>query len=407
MNIHFVSICAPPKSGAESLQVAKYLKYLSKESNITLVTTTAMAKGWEKKETSQLRFLSNIHKVIELESLTSFNKWQSFISRKFLKIWTKRPDTDFLFHWQAKRILRELDSWPDIIYSRSVPFSSAILALKLKAKLNKPWVMHISDPWSDSPYGNYNNNYNREAEKKCFAVADLISFTTTETLSYYSQKYPEFQKKFIVTPNVYDKADVVENATLFTNAKLTCLHSGNLYGQRTIKPVIDALKESNRSTLDNLEVLLVGNIDDYNKNLIDQSGISCIKYLGAVSADESYKLQRKSDILLSIDKPVEKEIDKILLPSKIQDYIAARKFILAITGEGSATYNTIHKRYGLCFKHHMNKAIATFINDAVKAYQSRDSEFFSIVKPGTMFEAELNAYCLILHFRNLINENNQ
>src|SRR5690606_19230405 len=100
------------------------------------------------------------------------------------KRWLNKPDTDFLFHWEGKIILKKISSKPNIIYSRSTPFSSAILGIKLKQKLSVPWVMHLSDPWSDSPYGNYKNTYNIKAERQCFESADLISFTTAETLSF-------------------------------------------------------------------------------------------------------------------------------------------------------------------------------------------------------------------------------
>lgn len=406
MNILFVSVSAPPKSGPESLQVAKYLKYLSAQTNVTLVKTAALSTGWEKIDKSQLRFLESVHKTIELKSINAFNRWQAFAARNLFARWAGRPDADFMFHWQVKRVLKQLDADPDVIYSRSLPFSSALLALKLKMKLNKPWVMHLSDPWSDSPYGQHSNAYNKNAERECFFNADMTSFTTIETLTYYRNKYPELEKRFFVAPNVYDKSDVVQNPVMFTNDKLICLHSGNLYGARTIKPLIDALRLADEATLNNLELQLAGNMDEYNKRVIDESGLRCVKYFGAVSASESYALQRKSDVLISIDKPAQQEVDKILLPSKIQDYIAARKFIVGITAEASSTYNTVNKRYGLCFDPHDNKAISVFFNQAATAYRANDAQFFSIAEPDNEFDAENNANCLLKYFQQLTNGTN-
>lgn len=266
--------------------------------------------------------------------------------------------------------------------------------------------MHLSDPWSDSPYGHHNNAYNRNAEIECFSSADLISFTTIETLTYYRNKYPGLQKKLFVTPNVFDKSDVVKDREMFANNKLTCLHSGNLYGARTIKPLIDALRLTSDKTLNNLELQLAGNMDEYNKRVIHESGLGCVKYLGTVSASDSYELQRKADILISIDKPAQQEVDKILLPSKIQDYIAARKFIVGITAEGSATYNTVHKRYGLCFSHDHSNAISEFFNEAVSAYTRKDTAFFSVALPDDEFDAEKNANRLMKYFEQLTNGKN-
>jgi glycosyltransferase involved in cell wall biosynthesis len=401
MNILFISVSAPPKSGAESLQAAKYLRHLSANANITLVTTHTASGGWKKKDDSQVQFLQNISQLIELPSINNFNGLKGFVARKIFKRWLRRPDTDFLFHWQANKVTAGLNTMPDIIYSRSTPFSSALLALKLKNKLNKAWVMHLSDPWSDSPYGNYNNEYNRIAEEKCFAAADLISFTTPETQDYYSEKYPHLQKKFFIAPNVFEKEEINDTPELFVNAKLTFLHSGNLYKQRNLKCLLDPLQKLEKNELKAIEIQLAGHLDEYNLDLIKESGLNCIKILGPLTAAHSYLCQRKADILISIDKPREQKIDEVFLPSKIQDYVAARKIILAITSTGSATHRVVQDHFGYCFEPG-DKKITSFLQNAIRAYKNKDEEFFRVKERGEEFEATRNAANVAERFKEAI-----
>jgi glycosyltransferase involved in cell wall biosynthesis len=401
MNILFVSIAAPPKSGAESLQVGKYLHHLSKKSKVTLVTSPAPNVGWKKKDESQSYLLQGVDKIIEINTLSSLGKWRGFAARKLFKRCLNKPDADFLFHWRVNSILKDLSPKPDVIYSRSTPFSSAILANKLKQDLHRPWVMHLSDPWTDSPYGNYKNAYGIEAEKKCFENADMISFTTEETLSFYSEKFPAYKSKFFVCPNVFDSAELVKEQMVFNNQKLILMHSGNLYAKRTIEPLIKSLESLSESEKNSIEVVLAGHLDDYNNQLIESSALKCVHRIGFVSASESYELQRKADILVSIDKPLEEPIDKVFLPSKIQDYIAARKYILAFTGLNSASYNTVHGRYGICFEHDKPDEAAGFLRNAIKAFDQKNKYFFYIEGPDNKFEATHNANMLIERFEQL------
>ncbi len=404
MNILLISASAPPKSGAESLQVAKYLKYLSGKANITLVTTRIPDGGWKKKDDSQLKYLKNIRQLVQLPSLASFGRWKGFISKKIFHLWLHKPDADFFFHWRARKIIKAFHDQPQLIYSRSTPFSSAVLALKLQKRLNIPWVMHLSDPWSDSSYGDHTNSYNKAAEQACFSAATGISFTTDSTKTFYTHKYPDLAARFFVSPNVFDKDEITAAPEVFLGGKLTFLHSGNLYRQRNIQPLLDALQRLTDSERSGIEVELAGHMDPCNVEMIDRSSLGCIRILGSLTADESRRLQQKADVLISIDKPIEQEIDKVFLPSKIQDYIAARKIILAITGTGSATYNTVQDRFGCCFDHSDPNNIAGFFRRALKAFNSQDRDFFVMGQPGPEFEAGYNAELLIDRFKKLVEE---
>ena len=125
-------------------------------------------------------------------------------------------------------------------------------------------------------------------------------------------------------------------------------------------PIVNSLKllENDRQEL--LDVRLMGNLDDHNRKMMRDSGLTCLNHDGFVSPDESYRRQRNADILISIDHVSESELDKVYLPSKIQDYMAARRFILAITSKGSAVHNVVGSKYGVCFDHRDNRHLQKF-----------------------------------------------
>lgn len=400
MNILFVSIAAPPIiTGAECLQVGKFIKYLSADNSLCLVTTNLPPDNhWQIKDVSQNSLLKNVKQTIALPTLTSFGKYTGFVPRLLLKNQAFKPDSDFLFHHQARIAASRIKSTPDIIYSRSAPFSSAIMGLRLKKLLNKSWVMHLSDPWADSAFKK-SNKYNIKMEKESFENADKISFTTSETISFYEKKYPEFSDKYFLCPNVYDVSEIAVENSSFLGEKVNLLYSGEIYGRRSIRPIVETLKLLDKEKQDLLDIRFIGNLNNKSLELINSSGLKCLKYDGFVTPDESYARQRDSDILISIDPPVESEVDKVYLPSKIQDYMAARKFILALTGKHSATYNIVEGNYGVCFDYGEKDELLNFWNKLTDAFIAGDYSLLKLNPLDKTFEAEANAKKLIKIFK--------
>src|SRR5690606_29703164 len=151
--ILFASISAPPKNAPESLQAAKYLKYLTLENDVTLITSQ-VAGGWRPKDDTLTGLLKNITCIITLPIWS--NKYIYHLVKRLSPWLLQQPDEDAPFHWKYKQVVKQLKDYvPDIIYSRSTPLSSHFLAYKLKKIYQKPWVMHLSDPWVDNPYNKF------------------------------------------------------------------------------------------------------------------------------------------------------------------------------------------------------------------------------------------------------------
>lgn len=390
-----ISISAPPKNAPESLQAGKYFKYLNKEYfDITLVTSKVIG-GWRPYDEGLNRYLIGINKVIEVPTWNNryIPRIIRFLSPSFLEM----PDEDAPFHWRHRYIKKKTqENKPDIIYSRSTPISSAILALKLKSYYPVPWVMHLSDPWVDNPYlriGKKGRKYNEAMESRCFQEADKITVTSQKTLDLYSHKYPSHAKKLLVFPNVYDP-DLEEKVTDSLPKNLTFVHTGRLYGSRNAKSMILAIERfisKNPECESQINFLFAGFADNANQELFNQCGLQCVKYLGALTYDESVTLQQNAHVLVNIDSDEKDDRFKLFFPSKILDYFLARKKILCITANNSTTESIVNGKYGHCFTHDDIQSISNYIAMCFTKFSSEEDSFFCNPDIPFQFSASANA----------------
>ena len=391
-----VSIASPPKGSTESLQVSKYLKYLiNHQLRIYLVTSKLPRSryGWTTIENKYKDILNQIAQNIQVPVF--HHRFIEAILRRVSFRLFLRPDNEFLFTFARKRVLKQLEQAPDVIYSRSTPFSSAILALKLKKHYRVPWIMHMSDPWSLSPLSGFKGavlRYHQNLEQKCFKSADKITFTSKEQVAMYEDRYPEFRSKFMWFPNVFDDEEVVLNST--PTSTMSFLHSGNFYGPgRSPAPMLDAIKEIEQERADILEkvaFLFTGHQEPSIKQLLDEYQSVGVKHLGALPLEEVYELQRKSNVLVIFDWQLPKD-QAVFFLSKTLDYIAAGKPIIAITTPGSSIYKIIQGTYGHCFAHDDIAGIKQHILNLVERYKNGDKVLIEPYKPDKTFSASYQA----------------
>ena len=201
----FVSIAFPPKSDSEGLQVAKYLKYLSKDQDLCIDVITSRDKTLFMSIDENLRkYSSGCRQIIKIPFFE--NKYLNFIQRKINLSKLNYPDSKHRFHKNWEKAINQISNKPDVIYSRSFPLSSAIMALNIQRELQVPWVLHLSDPWTMNPIHKLGDakEWNENMERKCFQNATVISFTSKATVDNYSIKYPEYSSKMIISSNVFE-----------------------------------------------------------------------------------------------------------------------------------------------------------------------------------------------------------
>ncbi len=377
MNILLVSISAPPKNSPESLQTGRYIKYLSQQHKVTLLTTTVVG-GWEPQDDGIAKYLKNVHQYIALWSLHPRLIW---LLKKIIPS-VLIPDEAFFFFWQVKRAIRKIKIKPDVIVSRSAPFSSAIMALKLSEHWQTPWLMHLSDLWVDSPFTSLNDTTRKKhliMENMCINRAHTITLTSLKVIEFYTKKYPQLASKFQFLPNVFDDDDLHTKPISF-NGKMQINFTGRLYGTRSIHIFLDCLENAIQQypELENsIEVNIAGFLDNENVHRMETSPLKCVKYLGALPYDGAVTLQRNAHLLLLIDSLDDDSRYEMFFPSKLLDYLIAQRFVLAFTKKNSTSFDVVENKFGICFYPDNLNEFPAFLFFAVQNFLKRNSDFFN------------------------------
>ncbi|HBU69413.1 MAG TPA: hypothetical protein DEE98_03410 [Elusimicrobia bacterium] len=243
---------------------------------------------------------------------------------------------------RAKRLIN--NGGIDLIYTRANPFTCHLAGLSLKKRFNLPWVAHFSDPWTDSQYFKKYNSFqlakNLKWERETMELADRVVFTNEYAMDLVMRKYGALKSKCEVIPQGFDASvlEKIRKSSKLSELKalkkpLRIVYTGNFYGERSPRYLIDLLAEinsANAGLLKDFEILLVGSMGREIKELIDLRRLSgCVKAINTVPYFESLAYMESADILLLIDAP--NSVFSPFLPSKLIEYAATGKPILGLT----------------------------------------------------------------------------
>lgn len=401
MKVLLVSIAFPPKRDPESLQVAKYCKYLNNVKGIDLeVVTSTDPTLFMETDDSLYPYAAGINvskriKIIE-------NQYTNFIIRKISSNLLRYPDSKFTFWWQHRSILKAVQK-PDLIYTRSYPMSSTLAGFELKKKWNVPWILHLSDPWavadesSQSPaaLAGGAKRWNSKKEQECFALADKICLTSQKTIELYVEEYPQYKDKFVYIPNVFDDAVVRPNPFLKKD-KLTFVYTGGFADFRSPYTLLEAIrkfwKKNPKEVEDQVQFLFTGEMARVNHGVFRQyEHIPVIRHLGVIQYSEVLNLQRKADVLINVDTNILEPRQAVYFPSKLLDYIVAQRRILAITNSYSTTQDVVQGKLGDCFDFHEIDRLAQHFSFVLEKYQQGDDSYFQVDQVSSEFSARKNA----------------
>ena len=388
-----VSIACPPKNDPECLQVAKYLKYLRQAGLVLDLLTSSVPTLFMPYDEGLERY--NLAGGDKVEIRIWESKVTNFFLRKLVPGGINYPDSKFTFHLQSKKAIKRITHRPDVIYSRSNPLSSALMAFKMKEHFQVPWVMHLSDPWIGSPTARYSKSehrFNEKWERRCFQVADRISFTTQKTLEFYRSRYPAVAEKFFISPNVYDADDVMAVPPDFTG-RLRVIYTGGLAGDRSAAFFLQACAEiwNTYPEFGNIEIIFAGAIDSKNREVIQRCNLPFVKHLGEIPYLDALRLQQTAHILLTIDQPLEGPEKAMFIPSKILDYFVAKRRILAITNRQSSTAAILSFSRSSVVYYDQIDLLKDFLLRAFAAFGEKNSSFFTTEEIPLHFSAEENS----------------
>lgn len=345
MNLLAVSLAYPPLAYPRSIQVARLLKH----TDATTVIFCADEPGVRLDKTIEPDAEAKLRGCIRVPVIQG--RMSSLVDRFLFRFapgaWSRRnlvPDR--YGDWKEQvvnaipRYIREDDFQPDVIVTFAQPFTDHLIGLELRSRLDLPWLAHFSDPWVDNPFTPFDDRARRlnlELERSVAEKADMLVFTSQETLDLFCSKYPpDLKEKARVLTQCFDTVQY-EQRPRQASRPIMIRYLGNFYGHRRPEPLIAGLKELYRKRpecLENVSIELIGqgSSDDLT-NLVASLPKGLLTARSSVDYRESLDLMVDSDGLLIIDAPADLSV---FLPSKLIDYIGADRPVLGITPEGTA-----------------------------------------------------------------------
>jgi hypothetical protein len=341
-----VSFAYPPLAYPRSIQVARLLKY-APTATVLVCADEAEAR---RDPTLEPDAESHLEKCLRVPfSVTGRRGLANRASYRLYKPlwnrWNMAPDR--YGPWKPA-VLRAVADYvradgrpPDALVTFGQPFTDHLIGLDLQSRYGLPWLAHFSDPWVDNPFNHYDartRRLNLTLEQQVIEAADMLAFTSRETIDLVMRKYPaEWAEKARVLPQSFDPA-LFGTATPDGDSVLSVRYIGNFYGQRTPAPLITALRamlDGDARALADVRFELVGVNDS---EIVRRSGGAAlpeglVTVRPPVEYRESLRLMAEADGLLVIDAPADVSV---FLPSKLIDYVGAGRPVLGLTPTGAA-----------------------------------------------------------------------
>ena len=239
----------------------------------------------------------------------------------------------------------------DLVISTGSPFSANILGLRLKKEYDLPWVVHYFEPWAEQVYIRNNRMshfVNRGLERTVLDRADAVTFISEDIMNVALAPYPQWRDKAYVFPLGFYPPSYPNVAAGVRDGKLKFRYIGNFYGIRTPEPLCKAVakfKEDYSAIAGKCEFVCVGGVQHDVETIKRRYGIgSEVTFEQPVDYVESLRLMKTADILMTIDAIGEGEV---CLPSKLVDYIGARRPIWGMTPLGGPAERLVREAGGI------------------------------------------------------------
>jgi glycosyltransferase involved in cell wall biosynthesis len=240
------------------------------------------------------------------------------------------------------------------IISSAPPNTTGVVGMILSKLTGTPLVLDMRDPWAhgktyppglDIPFYRRASSY---LESKVIAAAHTVLLTTKRLEEELSRTYRS--NKFVTITNGYDPEDFAVLTRKPANGRFVVAYLGNFYLDRSPCPILRAVSELIEESIisrDAIEFRFIGDVKTVAGRSLDaivteQKMIGNVVIREAIPYKEGLKEMVNADLLLLIapNQPYQ-------IPAKTFEYIAARRPILALTGEGATADLIRETRTGL------------------------------------------------------------
>ena len=249
--------------------------------------------------------------------------------------------TTLSVRWTRSIVLkaRELHSEAafDLIVSRSLPAEGHLAGYWVASALGLPWIAIVNDPWDFSPFAPEETRRAWKTEldyrfwrRRILSKADRICFPS-ERLGNYFLRGSGRDDGVVVLPHIgaVSKSQNREDGfVIIHSGKLGC----NDPTGRSAASLLHGLKELFRvrpAARSRTRLVFVGPEDPQTVQLATSLGLAeSVSCTGSVSYEKSLGYIAQASLCVLVESDFE---EGVFFPSKLCDYIAARKPVLALS----------------------------------------------------------------------------
>jgi glycosyltransferase involved in cell wall biosynthesis len=367
LRVLVVSYAFPPYAKVGSIRIAQFCQYLPEfgiepivlsveerfyesldrsrtvSSSLRLLRAHKIANPIEWLARAKQRLTLARHPNAKPESGPAGIRKETGWFRRNLRALSEIPDREWGWYLPAAQRVDEFlrHEQVDAVFSSGPPWTSHLVARRVKNKFGIPWLADFRDPWANSTSAQTKPAWWHQLavrlERSCIQKADMVLCNTNRLRDSFRSHYPDLKPaKFQTLTNGFE--DLPAPAEPAIDRKRTLLHLGSIYGHRRIDTFLSALARlvhSGRIDAQSLRVIFQGDVDSSRvaeavKILPDLVQRKCVQFLPRIPWEEAWKLLWQSDLLLLFQGGHELQV-----PAKFYEYLQTGIPMFAVTEEGA------------------------------------------------------------------------
>jgi glycosyltransferase involved in cell wall biosynthesis len=256
----------------------------------------------------------------------------------------------------------------DVFLTSGPPFSTVATGLKLKRRLQIPWILDFRDGWVGNPLYNQRKRIviqwrNKCIERKAISRSDTILFATEPLREIYRNRYPDRVDQMITIENGYDTEDFehIENNNR-DDHHLHILYSGSIGGKRNTESFLSSVTEvvaQNREIGEVLRITFLGKFGKRRERWLNRlPGVLQIQ--DHLPHRDALTRMADADVFLLIAHP--HQGGRTIMTGKIFEYLYFQKPIFSVSHRCAATDLIQDLKIGYVADHESKEEIKTRIH---------------------------------------------
>jgi glycosyltransferase involved in cell wall biosynthesis len=338
----FITYQFPPAGGPGVQRSLKFIKYLPAFGWQPIVITAKPA-AYAIKDYSLFKDVPEntpIYRVtsFDINALRPvFEKIKLGMLVTLINLLFQVPDPAFVWRLLARSTVKKAVQIhnPELVYSSSGPGSAHLLAKCIKRKYRLPWIADFRDLWFQNRVIPYLPGYrllNKFMERGVLKHADVVTSVSQPLIDAFQSNCKGNRDKFYLISNGYDPDDFQEILPFKKDGTLTITHIGSFYRHRKVGIFIDAIEKligRGKINRDSIQIQFIGR--NIPKSIPSKAPFIVQGYLPHKSL---CSIREQTDAFLLITDTA--ETGKGLVSSKLYEYLASNRPILALVAEGGA-----------------------------------------------------------------------